>query len=87
MFPHALSFLCTLVLAVRASDDPFRQCLISTPGTSFSYCLGVGAISKLRSLDADPEFDIVDGVTFARDEQQQPREGYNFVDRDPGDFR
>lgn len=72
---------------VRATDDPFKQCLISTPGTSLGYCLGVGAISTLRSLDADPEFDIVDGVTFAKDEQQQPREGYNFVDRDPGDYR
>lgn len=72
---------------VCATDDPFRQCLISTPGTSLGYCIGVGAISKLRSLDADQEFDIVDGVTFAKDEQQQPREGYNFVDRDPGDYR
>lgn len=84
-----LAFLCIFLHVACTTDDPFRQCLISTPGgtTSLSYCLGVGAISKLRSLDADREFDIVDGVTFAKDEQQQPREDYNFVDKDPGDFR
>lgn len=68
------------------ADDPFRQCLMSDSQASLGYCLGVGAINKLQSFDADPEFDIVDGVTFARDEKQF-REAYSFVDRDPGDFR
>ncbi|KAK4875563.1 hypothetical protein RN001_011985 [Aquatica leii] len=65
--------------------DSFNQCLIETP-TSLGYCLGVGALSKLQSIDNDPEYDFVDGVTFARDEQQV-RENYNFLDRNPADFR
>lgn len=68
------------------SEDMFRQCLISRPSASLGYCLGVGTISKLQNWENDPKFDVVDGVTFARDEQQF-REAYNFVDRDPSDFR
>lgn len=65
--------------------ETFKQCLISTP-ISFGHCLGVGALSKLQSIDNNPEFNVVDGVSFTKDEQQV-RESYNFMDRDPGDFR
>ncbi|XP_031349245.1 uncharacterized protein LOC116175309 [Photinus pyralis] len=72
-------------LGYAALLDSFNQCLISTP-TSFGYCLGIGALSKLQSIDNNPEYDVVDGVTFAKDEQEV-RESYNFLNRDPGDFR
>ncbi|KAF5290245.1 hypothetical protein FQA39_LY14799 [Lamprigera yunnana] len=64
--------------------DSFNKCLISTP-SSLGYCLGIGTLSQLQSIDSNPEFDIADGVTFARDEQV--RENHNFLDRDPVDFR
>ncbi|KAK5644798.1 hypothetical protein RI129_006098 [Pyrocoelia pectoralis] len=72
-------------LGYAALLDSFNQCLISTP-TSFGYCLGIGALSKLQSIDNNPEFDVVDGVTFAKDEQEV-RENSNFLNRDPGDLR
>lgn len=56
------------------------------PQGSLGYCLGVGAVEKLRGMDADPEFDVVDGVTFCKDEEEF-REGTGFVDASPGDFR
>ena len=77
---------CTMVKRQSTIEDTFRQCLITRPQVTMGYCMGVGAISKLQSLDSDPEFDIVDGVTLTRDSQQL-REAYNFVDRDPSDFK
>ncbi|XP_044271479.1 uncharacterized protein LOC123015670 [Tribolium madens] len=66
-------------------EESFKQCLVSQPSVSLGHCFGVGAISKLRSLDSDQEFDLIDGVTLSRN--QEYRETYNFADRDPGDFR
>ena len=67
-------------------EESFRQCLLTQPSVTLGYCFGVGAISKLRSLDSDPEFDLIDGVTLSRS-QQEYREAYNFDERDPADFR
>jgi hypothetical protein len=67
-------------------EESFRQCLIAQPSATFGHCFGVGAISKLQSLDVDHEFDLIDGVTLSRS-QQEYREAYNFAERDPADFR
>lgn len=67
-------------------EESFRQCLVSRPANGFGYCMGVGAITKLQNMDGDPEFDLVDGITLTRD-QQQFREVHNFADTDPSDFR
>lgn len=75
---------CTVV--PPSAGDSFKQCLITMPSGSFGYCLGVGAISKLRNWDDSPEFDIVDGLTLSRDGKQY-REEYNYVERDPNDLR
>lgn len=75
---------CTVTKST--SEETFKQCLVSQPSASLGYCLGVGAISKLQTWDNDPQFDVIDGVTFSRDDQQY-REAYNFIDRDPSDFR
>lgn len=77
----------TIISIVSAQEeDKFKQCLLTRPSGSLGYCLGVGAISKLENWDNNPEFDIVDGVTFTKDEQQY-REAYNYIDRDPSDLR
>lgn len=86
MLHHVLVLCATLLAAATSSEDAFRRCLVGTPQGSLGYCLGVGAVEKLRGMDADPDFDVVDGVTFARNEEQF-REGAGFVDLDPGDFR
>lgn len=63
----------------------FEQCLVSKPG-SFGTCLGVGALSQLQSIDEDPAYSVVDGITLLRDEQL-PRNFGNFLERDPTNFR
>ncbi|XP_057652266.1 uncharacterized protein LOC130891493 [Diorhabda carinulata] len=76
-------------ITLNESDivDSFRQCLISqTPG-NLGHCLGVEAVTKLQSLDNSPEFDLVDGLTLSRDARQEFRDGYNFQEEDPTNFR
>lgn len=63
----------------------FEQCLLSKPN-SFGTCLGIGALSKLQSIDDDPAYNIVDGVIFLRDEHQ-PRDAGYFLEQDPSNFR
>lgn len=80
--------LCGASLAAIGTPNykySFEQCLLSQP-SSFATCFGVGALSQLQSIDNDPAYDIVDGVTFYRDEQQ-PRDTSIFLERDPGNFR
>ncbi|RZB40380.1 hypothetical protein BDFB_003543 [Asbolus verrucosus] len=93
--PSATGLLVILffLIAVKCSsvnhpsiEDSFRQCLITQPSVTLGHCLGVGAISKLQSLDSHQEFDLIDGVTLSRG-QQEYREAYNFADTDPADFR
>lgn len=86
-------YLCSVVclsilitISIASTEDTFRQCLITRPSATLGYCLGAGAISTLQNWDNDSKFDIVDGVSFTRDEQQY-REAYNYVDRDPSDLR
>ncbi|CAG9817466.1 unnamed protein product [Phaedon cochleariae] len=77
---------CSVVHPLESIGETLRQCLVSQVGGGLGQCLGVGAISKLQSLDADPEFDLVDGVTLTRDGQEY-REAHNFADADPSSFR
>lgn len=93
VLPRVTNFLlvfayvkCSIVNGVTEVEDSFKQCLVSQPVGSLGYCIGVGAISKLQSWDNNPEFDLVDGLTLSRDEQQY-REGYNFMDSNPNDLR
>lgn len=68
-------------------EDSFRQCLISQPSVTLGHCLGVGAISRLQSLDSHQEFNLIDGFTLSRDGQEYREASYNFAERDPSDFR
>lgn len=74
---------CDTVNVTPNPQYSFEQCLITK--TSLGYCVGVTALNKLQSIDNDPVFDIVDGVSFIRDEQR-PRTASNFLERDPHDF-
>lgn len=92
MYQRVASVFASVLVVVSAmvktstTEDPFRQCLLSNTHGTLGYCLAVGAMSKLQRLDADPEFDVMDGVTFERDEKEY-REGFNFIEGDPADFR
>lgn len=66
-------------------EETFRTCLITQP--SLNHCIGVGALSKLQSLDSDPQFDLIDGLTLTRNEQEYRLQDFNFAERDPSDFR
>lgn len=81
-----ISAVCNNSVNHPSIEESFKQCLVSQPSVTLGYCFGVGAISKLRSLDSDHEFDLTDGVTLSRN-QQEYRETYNFADRDPSDFQ
>lgn len=63
----------------------FEQCLVSQPG-ALGTCLGVGALSKLQSIDDDPAYNVLDGITLLRNEHL-PRSAGSFLDRDPTNFR
>lgn len=88
----AIFYSLVLVIAVRAMvktstmEDPFRQCLLSNSHGTLGDCLAVGAMSRLQRFDAEPEFDLMDGVTFERDEKEF-REGFHFIEGAPADFR
>lgn len=86
--PVVLLWLAALFYLGFAKDagESFKECLIAKPSESLGYCLGVGTISELQTLENDPEFSIVDGVKLYKDEQQY-RESYNFVESDPGNLR
>ncbi|XP_030768094.1 uncharacterized protein LOC115891693 [Sitophilus oryzae] len=70
-------------------SDTFKQCLISyQPSSDLGKCVGLTAISRLQTIDSNPEFDLVDGLTFSRDATQEYRDGtYNYADQDPSDLR
>lgn len=87
VFSVVLVAVVGAMVKTSMTEDPFRQCLLSNSHGSLGYCLGVGAMSKLERVDADAEFDMVDGLTFERDENKELREGVNFIERDPADFR
>nr|CAH7742930.1 unnamed protein product [Callosobruchus chinensis] len=68
--------------------DTFRQCLISQTSGGLGQCLGIGAIQRLQTLDSNPEFDLVDGVTLIRNGQEyRDLPAYNFGDSDPSSLR
>lgn len=66
-------------------SDTFKQCLISQPTGSLTQCIGMTAISKLQSVDNQPEFDVVDGFTLVKDNNQEYRDAPSYGD--PTDFR
>nr|XP_022918509.1 uncharacterized protein LOC111427546 [Onthophagus taurus] len=72
--------------AEEISTESFKHCLISKPNESFGYCLGVGALTKLQTLENNLEFEVTEDLKFTKDDQQY-REAYNFVDSNPGSFR
>lgn len=83
MFVLALAFSTG---AVNISPNPmysFDQCIVSK--SALGYCVGASALNKLQSIDNDPAYDVVDGLSFIRDEQR-PRTLNNFLERDPGDY-
>lgn len=61
-----------------SGEESFKDCLIAKPSEGLGYCLGVGTLNKLQTLENDPDFGLVDGVRLYKDEQQY-RESYNFV--------
>ncbi|XP_050304678.1 uncharacterized protein LOC126742150 [Anthonomus grandis grandis] len=79
------------LLSSPSIEETFKQCLISyQPSNNLQRCLGVGAITKLQSLDSSPEFDLIDGLTISRStaaSQEFREEVYNYADQDPSDFR
>ncbi|XP_045475006.1 uncharacterized protein LOC123680927 [Harmonia axyridis] len=78
---------CTLV-PQPSVEETFRQCLLATPvgSGSMGQCLGVGVLGRLQSLDNEPEFDLVDGVTLTKDPKDY-REAYSLADSDPSSLR
>ncbi|CAH0555723.1 unnamed protein product [Brassicogethes aeneus] len=93
--PTSLCVCLFLLVSVQCSLSPadsaglggtFRDCLVSQP-QSLGQCMAVGAISRLQDLDANPEFDLVDGVTLVKDNTQEYREDYNFAGTDTSSFR
>lgn len=85
----AISLSTATVVSSPSLEDTFKQCLVSyQPQNDLRRCFGVSTISRLQSLDANPEFDLVDGLTLSRDSTQEFRESsYNYGDRDPSEFR
>lgn len=94
MFALWIAFVCAAVVSAKGAvynnaspENAFKECLVSQSSGSLGYCIGYGALAKLRSFDTSPEFDLVDGLTFTRDEKMY-RDGYSVVsESDPGDFR
>lgn len=76
---------CTMVNPPGLGEE-FRQCALTQPQT-LGTCIGVGAISRLQYLDNNPEFELVDGVTLMRNNDQEYREEFSAPAADPSSFR
>ncbi|XP_065173439.1 uncharacterized protein Osi10a [Atheta coriaria] len=93
MFALWIAFVCAAAVSAKGAvynnaspENAFKECLVSQSSGSLGYCIGYGALAKLRSFDTSPEFDLVDGLTFTRDEKMY-RDGYSVVsESDPGIF-
>lgn len=69
-------------------ESPFAYCLRTGQAGSVMACAGLAALNKLQSIQNDPSFNLVDGVTLLKDEHlTRGIDGNPFAGRDPSDFR